>query len=100
MTKSNQIYIICIINVNIFTLTERHIVTLMKVINSFKLFMKFVKYVNIFNIKASDILTSHNKNDHVINLNRDKSSFEFLYNLLVKELEILRTYLNISLKKR
>jgi hypothetical protein len=90
----------CVTDINIFTSTRRHIVTSIRVTNSSKLSMEFIEYVNIFNIKAFNILTSHSKNDHTINLDEDKPSFRLLYNLLVKELEILRTYLNISLKKR
>jgi hypothetical protein len=65
-----------------------------------KLLIKFVKYINVFDTEKTDVLTTHNKNKHAINLNRNKSFFEPLYNLLIKELKILRTYFNVALTKK
>jgi hypothetical protein len=65
-----------------------------------KLSAEFVEYADVFNIKKAGVLPTHNKNEHAINLNGDEPSFEPLYNLSVKELKVLRTYLNAVLTKK
>jgi hypothetical protein len=69
-------------------------------ITELKLPAKFVEYVNVFDIKKAGVLPTHNKNEHTINLNGDEPSFKPLYNLLIKELEVLKTYFNAALTKK
>jgi hypothetical protein len=86
-----------------FTFIKRSIITTAKIINFIiksKFFIKFVKYINVFDIKKAGVLTTHNKNKYAINLNGNKSFFELLYNLSIKELKVLRTYLNDALTKK
>jgi hypothetical protein len=65
-----------------------------------KLSAEFVKYINVFDIEKTGVLTTHNKNKHAINLNGNKPFFGLLYNLSVKKLKVLRTYLKIVLTKK
>jgi hypothetical protein len=85
------------------TFIKRFIIAAAKIINLIikpKLFIKFVKYINVFNTEKANVLTAYNKNKYAINLNKNKLSFEPLYNLSVKELKVLKTYLNVALAKK
>jgi hypothetical protein len=64
-----------------------------------KLSIKFVEYIDVFDIEKIGVLLAHNKNKYTINLDENKPPFESLYNLSAKELKILRTYLNAALAK-
>jgi hypothetical protein len=84
------------------TFIKRFTIAATKITNfiiKLKLLTEFVEYVDVFDIKKASVLLTHNKNEHTINLNGDEPFFEPLYNLSVKELKILRTYLNIVLTK-
>jgi hypothetical protein len=86
-----------------FTFIKRFIIAIIKIINliiKLKLPTEFAEFIDVFNTKKAGVLTAHNKNKYTINLNRNKSFFGLLYNLLIKELKILRTYLNITLVKK
>jgi hypothetical protein len=45
-------------------------------------------------------LPSYNKNIYTINLDDSKPPFKSLYNLLINELEVIRTYINTYLAKK
>jgi hypothetical protein len=82
---------------------KRFIIAATKIINfiiKLKLSVEFVEYINVFNTEKANVLSTYNKNEHTINLNKDKSFFGPLYNLSVKELKVLRTYLNAALTKK
>jgi hypothetical protein len=86
-----------------FTFIKRSIIAAAKIINFIiesKLPAKFVKYINVFDIKKANVLTAYNKNKHAINLNGNKLFFEPLYNLSAKELKVLRTYFDVALTKK
>jgi hypothetical protein len=85
------------------TFIKRPIITAVRIINfiiKLKLPAKFAEYINVFNTEKTDVLTTHNKNKYAINLNGNKLFFGPLYNLLIKELKILRTYFNVVLTKK
>jgi hypothetical protein len=64
-----------------------------------KLFIKFTEFVNVFDTEKADVLAAYNKNKYTINLDGSKPSFGPLYNLSIKKLEVLKTYLNDALAK-
>jgi hypothetical protein len=85
------------------TFIKRFIIAAAKIINfiiKLKLFIKFVEYINVFDIEKVNVLTTHNKNKYAINLNKNKSFFKSLYNFLIKKLKILKIYLNAVLTKK
>jgi hypothetical protein len=85
------------------TFIKRFIIAATKIINfitELKFPAEFVEYINVFDIKKAGVLSAHNKNKHTINLNRSEPSFGPLYNLLVKELKVLRIYLDVALAKK
>jgi hypothetical protein len=82
---------------------KRFIIAAAKIINSVikpKLPAEFIEYINVFDTEKAGVLTAYNKNKYAINLNGNKSFFGLLYNLSAKELEILRTYLDVVLTKK
>jgi hypothetical protein len=86
-----------------FTFIKRPIIAVTRItdfIIKSKLSAEFVKYINVFDTEKADVLTAYNKNKHAINLKRNKLSFGSLYNLLIKELKILRTYFDAALAKK
>jgi hypothetical protein len=64
-----------------------------------KLFIEFIEFADVFNIEKAGVLVAYNKNKYAINLDKSKLSFEFLYNLSTKKLEVLKIYLNDVLAK-
>jgi hypothetical protein len=85
------------------TFIKCFIIAAAKIINFItesKLFTEFVEYINVFNTEKAGVLSAHNKNEYTINLNGDEPFFGPLYNLLIKELKVLRTYLNVVLTKK
>jgi hypothetical protein len=85
------------------TFIKRFIIAAAKIINFIiesKLSAEFVKYINVFDTEKAGVLTTYNKNKYAINLNGNKLFFEPLYNLSAKELKVLRTYLDVALKKK
>jgi len=59
----------------------------------------YAEYENVFFEVEVKSLSAHEKHDHVIDTNDKNSSYESLYNLLNKELQILQSYLNNILVK-
>lgn len=57
------------------------------------------QYADVFDTEKAGVLPAHSKNEHAINLDGNQPPFGPLYNLSTKELEVLRTYLDSSLKK-
>jgi hypothetical protein len=85
------------------TFIKRFTIAAVKIINLItesKLFTKFVKYINVFDIKKAGVLPTYNKNEYTINLNGNELFFGLLYNLLTKELKVLRMYFNVILAKK
>jgi hypothetical protein len=85
------------------TFIKRSTVAAAKIINLIiksKLLIKFVEHIDVFNTEKAGVLITYNKNKHAINLNGNKLFFEPLYNLLIKELKVLRTYFNVALIKK
>jgi hypothetical protein len=76
------------------------IIRLSDFITELNILAELADLANIFSQKEIDMLLLFGKNVHMINLNNNKSLFRFLYNLLISELEIIRTYLDIYLIKR
>jgi hypothetical protein len=102
VTKSGRVYAIYISDVNNSTFIKCFTIAAAKIANStakLKLFIKFIKFVNVFDTEKADVLTAYNKNKYTINLDKSKLSFESLYNLSTKKLKILKTYLNDALTK-
>ena len=64
------------------------------------IFYKVVSYTNVFFKKNTEKLSEYKKNDYIIKLNEQDSSFELLYNLLSLKLKTLQEYLNNALAKR
>jgi hypothetical protein len=64
-----------------------------------KLFIEFIKFADVFNIEKTSVLITNSKNKYAINLDKSKLSFKPLYNLSIKELKVLKTYLNDALAK-
>jgi hypothetical protein len=96
------VYAIYISNVDSLTFIKYSIIATAKIVNftaKSKLFIKFIEYVNVFDIEKADVLAAYNKNEHTINLNENKLLFGPLYNLSAKELEVLKIYLNDVLAK-
>ena len=55
-----------------------------------KLFNKFKNFRNIFSEKDIGTLPAHTRYNHIINIiNKKELSFNFLYNLLERKLNIL-----------
>jgi hypothetical protein len=103
VTKSSRIYTVYISGVNSLAAVESFTIAIVRIINSTtktKLPIEFAKYIDVFDTEKTGVLLAHSKNIYAINLDRNKPSFGPLYNLSIKELEILRTYLNAALAKR
>jgi hypothetical protein len=82
---------------------KRSIIAIMRLSNfttKLNISAEFADLTNVFNQKEIDILLLFNKNVYAINLNDNKSLFEFLYNLSVSKLKIMKMYLNIYLTKK
>jgi hypothetical protein len=95
--------VIYISDVDNFTFIKYPIIAAAKIANSTtkpKLFIKFIKYADVFDIEKTNVLIAYNKNEYTINLDKNKPPFGLLYNLLIKELKILKTYFNDALAKR
>jgi hypothetical protein len=93
---------VCILNIKTLTSIKRNIIIIIIIISPFsipKFPAEFAEFINIFNIKKAGVLPAYSKNKYIINLNGNKPPFGPLYNLLTKELEVLRTYLNAVLAK-
>jgi hypothetical protein len=56
-------------------------------------------YANVFSNENASILPAHNKLDHAIETKDGEPPFGPLYNLSQSELQVLRTYLEESMKK-
>jgi hypothetical protein len=64
-----------------------------------KLPIEFIEFVNVFNTEKAGVLAAYNKNKYTINLDKSEPPFGSLYNLSIKELKVLKTYLNDVLAK-
>jgi hypothetical protein len=102
VTKSDRVYAIYISDVNNFTSIKCSIIATARITNSIaksKLFIEFIKFVDVFDTEKADVLAAYNKNKYTINLDESKLFFKPLYNLSIKELKVLKTYLNDALAK-
>jgi hypothetical protein len=102
VTKSGRVYAIYISNVDNSTFIKCPIIAAAKIADfttKSKLFMEFIEFVNVFNTEKAGVLVAYNKNKYTINLDESKSFFEPLYNLLTKELKVLKIYFNDALAK-
>jgi hypothetical protein len=96
------VYAIYISDVNNSTFIKYSIIAAARITNfttKSKLFIKFIEFADVFDIEKADVLAAHSKNKYTINLNESKLPFEPLYNLLIKKLKVLKTYLNDALAK-
>ena len=69
------------------------------IITSIILFKKLEEYQDIFLIKKVDYLLSYKDNNYIIKITTNPLYSPF-YNLLIKKLKVLYTYLNNALAKR
>jgi hypothetical protein len=102
VTKSGRVYAIYISDVDNSTFIKCFIIAAAKIADftiESKLFIKFIEFVNVFNIEKADVLAAYNKNKYIINLDESEPSFGLLYNLSTKELKVLKTYFNDALAK-
>jgi len=63
------------------------------------IFSVYAKYENVFSEVEVKHLSAHEKHDHIIDTKDKNSSYESLYNLSDKELQVLQNYLNNILVK-
>ena len=68
--------------------------------NTTEIFSKYENLNDMFLKKQTNVLTFYQNVNHVIELEKIKSSYELLYNLFVKTLKILREYIDFVLKKK
>ena len=61
---------------------------------------KITDYIDVFFKKNAKKLPEHEEDDHVIELNKQNSSFESLYNLSSLKLKTLQKYFNDALTKK
>ena len=61
---------------------------------------QYVDYKNVFSEEKANTLIEHDSQNHVIDINDQKSLFDSMYNLSVTELEVLRKYIDEHLEKR
>jgi hypothetical protein len=102
VTKFGRVYAIYISDVDSLTFIKYFIIAAARItdfITKPKLSIEFTEYVNVFDIKKAGVLAAHSKNEYIINLNGNKSSFGSLYNLSAKKLKVLKIYLNDALIK-
>jgi hypothetical protein len=102
VTKSGRVYAIYISDVDNFTSIKYFIIVTTRITDFTaepKLFIKFIKFADVFNTEKASVLAAHNKNKYTINLNKSKSSFRPLYNLSIKKLKVLKIYFNDALAK-
>jgi len=104
-------YILKQVNVQVYILIIDQIVEKLRIIfftiskkisnsNLSQISKEFHKFVDIFNKKEVDKLSSHRFSDHRIKLVKDaKSSQKFIYNLSSIELEAFRKYVDEHFKK-
>ena len=52
------------------------------------IFYKIINYIDVFFKKNAEKLSEHKEGDYIIKLNKQNSSFKFLYNLLSLKLKI------------
>ena len=60
---------------------------------------EFTEYTDVFSEENARKLLSHESENHAIDLNKNDSSYEFIYSLSTIELRILWKYLNDVLMK-
>ena len=60
---------------------------------------KYHNYTDVFDETNANKLSKHRSHDHAIEIKNKIFSFEFIYNLSITELEILKKYLDDNLKK-
>ena len=59
-----------------------------------------IDLANVFSQQEASVLLLYSRNVYIIDLDSREPPFRPLYNLLAAELEIIRTYIDISLAKR
>ena len=64
-----------------------------------EIFFEYKEFENVFSDEQIKKLFEHKFDDHVINIENKKLSFDSLYNLSVIEFKTLRKYLNDLLNK-
>ena len=65
----------------------------------FKLFIKLIKYINVFFKENAKKFLSHEFKNHAINLNENNFSYKLIYSLSIIKLRILQKYSNNILIK-
>ena len=68
-------------------------------VTALMIFCEVADYTDVFFKENTEKLSEHKEGNHVIELNEQDSSFEFLYNLLNLKLKTLWEYLNDALMK-
>jgi hypothetical protein len=102
VTKSGRVYAIYISDVDNPTFIKCFIIAAARIADftaESKLSVEFIEFVNVFDTEKAGVLAAYNKNKYTINLDGSKSPFGPLYNLSIKELKVLKTYLNDALAK-
>ena len=64
------------------------------------IFYEVISYTDMFFKKNVKKLLEYKKDNYIIKLNEQNSSFEFLYNLLSLKLKTFQEYFNNALMKR
>ena len=64
-----------------------------------QLLIKLSDYINIFNKEFAGELPPNYLGDHIIKIDNKNSPYKPLYSLSARKLEVLRQYLNKTLKK-
>ena len=63
-----------------------------------QILFKYQNYTNVFNKTNANKLFKHRFHDYAIETKNKTFFFEYIYNLSIIELEIMRKYLNDNLK--
>ena len=71
-----------------------------KVVIDNKISSQYIDYKDVFSEEKANTLIEHNFQNHVIDINDQKSLFDSMYNLSVTELEVLRKYIDEHFEKR
>ena len=103
MFKNDIVYIVYIAGVSYTLTAERYIIAIVGLSNAtieLEIPVMIADLADIFSQQEAGVLPLYSRNVYIINLDGRELPFRPLYNLLVAELEVIRTYIDTSLAKR
>jgi len=102
VSENDTVYIIYIAYVSCISTAERYTITTVGLSDATiepEIPVMIIDLANIFSQQEAGVLPLYSWNIYIIDLDSREPPFGPLYNLLAAELEVIRTYIDISLAK-